>query len=379
MHRSIPLQSLSVVLTSDCNLRCAYCYQAAKSSRAMAWADLRRALEFVASSSFPLVRLLFSGGEPLLAFDLLRRAVRHVEAFGPRRPRVRYEVCTNGLLLGRPEARFLDQRDFGVRLSFDGVERTQRLRGPGTFAVLEGLLSRLRREQSSGFLNRLQVGMTVVPETVACLAESVDYFLGQGIKDIEFEPAVLPGTEPDEGLPRELDRQFARIFASSVRHYERTGHVAVRAFRKRGEPAAAPGSARLCEVGSPYSFAVDVDGSVCGCLPLARSYQRFPATDLGRQVAALPAGHVAVPPSRAWFSRYRAAVERIPAFVRRRSKWSSYGRCSTCRYLAQCHICPMSIVLSAGARSSPHRVPDFLCAFNRVRAKYWRRFPSPQS
>src|SRR5512144_1709717 len=88
------IQALEVVLTADCNLRCAYCYQNAKRPRSMSWDTLRGALDLLLRSHCPEVEVLFVGGEPLLQFPLIRQAVAYVRTTRPRGKTVRYTLIT---------------------------------------------------------------------------------------------------------------------------------------------------------------------------------------------------------------------------------------------------------------------------------------------
>ena len=78
------LRSLTLVLTTACNLSCRYCYQDSRSRKLMAEEILYAAVSKLLQSHRSSVLLCFSGGEPLLAFDLVRRAVARAES--ERRP-----------------------------------------------------------------------------------------------------------------------------------------------------------------------------------------------------------------------------------------------------------------------------------------------------
>lgn len=56
-------------------------------------------------------------------------------------------------------------------------------------------------------------------------------------------------------------------------------------------------------------------------------------------------------------------------------RYSSCGRCAVCRHRGECGFCPVSLAHGPGPEAA-RRVPDHLCAFNRVqiemRARYQR-------
>ena len=144
MARPAEITQLDVILTAGCNLRCSYCYQNDKKARRMKWDTLRASADLVLASQRPQVGLLFVGGEPLLEFPLIQRAVEYIEERRTASQRIQYQVITNGTLLVDDHLDFFADHGFEVQLSFDGVEPAQQLRGRGTFATLDALLDRLR-------------------------------------------------------------------------------------------------------------------------------------------------------------------------------------------------------------------------------------------
>jgi len=154
----------------------------------------------VVGSENPRVEVLFLGGEPLLEFPLIRRAVEHVRATRAPGKTVSFSIVTNGTLLGRGEAEFLAAHDFETHLSFDGVPAAQALRGPRTFPVLDALVDRLARDHPRFARERLNVALTLTPATVRHLSASIAYFLRKGVARISVSPTVThdPDWRPDE-------------------------------------------------------------------------------------------------------------------------------------------------------------------------------------
>jgi sulfatase maturation enzyme AslB (radical SAM superfamily) len=369
------ISGLAVVLTADCNLRCAYCYQNAKQRRTPSWETVRAALDLLRDVRGPGVRLLFTGGEPLLEFDLLRRAVDHVESVRPPDLRVHYELVTNGTRLGDEEAAFLAAHRFSTQIGFDGVPAAQDVRAPGTAAALDALLVRLRLAHPAFFRREVSVAITVTPPTIRYLADSVEYFLGRGVADILVSPAFTHQPGWDDGLRAELARQFARIFRVSLERYRRTREVPLQLFR-RGL-ARRPRRVRslpMCPVADRRHLVVDVDGQVYGCVAFAESYQRFPSAFLEARMARLRMGPIAAPDLAGRLAAFQAAARSSDIFTAKGEKYSSYRRCADCRHLLSCAICPLAIGHADG-NDDPRRVPDFPCAFTQVAQTYRARFP----
>jgi sulfatase maturation enzyme AslB (radical SAM superfamily) len=229
------VRALDLVLTAACNLRCSYCYQTDKRARSMEWATAQAALDLLLRSERDDLLVLFIGGEPLLEMPLIRQAIEYVRAVRPEGKNVEYAMSTNGLLLDGETVAFLAENRIHTQLSFDGVPAAQEWRGPGTHALLDGLLDRVR-EQFPQYLRRtFTVTITVHSGNLAYLADSVEYLMRKGVWNIGLNTLLTH----DPGWTREhlaaLDRQFARIFAASLAHRDETGRIPFQPLRRTRE------------------------------------------------------------------------------------------------------------------------------------------------
>lgn len=112
---------VSLALTHDCNLACRYCYAGAKRPGAMSWDTATAALAFAFGFNAPRLQLGFFGGEPLLAWDLLRRCSEHAEALAAERGvDLRKTVTTNATLLTAERVDWLQVHAFYPAISLDG-------------------------------------------------------------------------------------------------------------------------------------------------------------------------------------------------------------------------------------------------------------------
>lgn len=370
------LRCVTVILTATCNLRCAYCFQNRKQPRRMDEETLRAAVDLLLRSRQRDLELWFSGGEPLLDFPRLRWAVGYAEAACPAAQRLRFGLSTNGLLLDDECADFLAAHRVSTQISFDGLPAAQELRGPGTFGRLDARLRHLRRRHPKWFAEELEVALTVTGANLPVLGDSVEYFLKGGVRTVNVAPRV--GHDPDwtDGCFLELARQLGRVYEASLRFYGRTGRVPVALFRKTGEaPELGRPSPWLCGLAQGRALAVDVDGSVAGCAMLAESYQTFPTRLLRERVPALRLGHLRDPGLPSRLAAFPAAVKAARFFDGRSRKRSGFGRCGRCPHRRSCSVCPVSIGRIPG-NTDPDRVPDVVCAFNRLALEYRSRFPA---
>lgn len=361
--------SVTLVLTSGCNLTCSYCFQNAKSGRRMSWATLQQAVDILLASNEDEVELIFYGGEPLIQFDLIRRAVGYVEASRRSDQQVDYSTISNGTLIGEAEAKFLACHDFKLQLSIDGVPSVQALRGAETFDVLDALLDRLRMDHSDWFQSKISVSATVLPSTVHHLADSVSYFLDKGIGSIGFSPGSTDTSRWQPEQIHELDEQFERIFQMSLRRYRRTGQVPVEWLRNSESRRPLVQAHAMCNVETAEELTVDVNGRVYGCVMFTESFQEFPSEFLQTRMSRMRLGRLSQPELADRMAAFPEAVAQAEIFHRHDQKYSSYGECGACKFLDSCFICPVSIG-QIPFNTDPRRIPDFLCAFSLVSNKY---------
>jgi uncharacterized protein len=124
-------------LTGQCNFACSYCYAHEQPKPRMELDTAVKAIDIAAISGKPFV-LQFSGGEPLLAFDLIQGIASYVQSRGIR---AILQLQTNASLINREIALYLRQTQIGVGISLDGrPEQNDRQRrlpsGDGTSPLI---------------------------------------------------------------------------------------------------------------------------------------------------------------------------------------------------------------------------------------------------
>jgi len=367
------LDSLFLVLTSACNLRCAYCCRSRASPATMAWPTVEAGIARLWASPLRGLRVIITGGEPLLEFGLVQRLIGHLRATKPPGRHVSINLLTNGMLLDEERIEFLARHRVTVQISIDGAEPAQRLRGTRTIPVLDALEARLREHHRAWFRQSVRAAMTLVPRTIPFLADSVEHLIRRGFTTIGISAAKgdVPGWDKD--LVPVLDDQFAQMYGSSLARYRRSGDVPVSNFRRHSS-AGQPIAAAWCGVASGHMAALDVDGQVYGCPFALGSGLDGPSGLLRAASDAMRIGVISHAGLAARLPAYRRALGETGLFDRRYGYYSSFGRCRECPQVRYCDACPLSIALAPRA-SDPKRIPDFICAFSRVSAKYRRRFP----
>ena len=157
-----------VILTSDCNLQCKYCFGESLEDFDYNFGDeidvdynLPRKLNYnvellnnFCGKDSDCV-LTFYGGEPLLQADKLREIMNKVK---PKH----FMIQTNGLLLEKIEPKYVN-RFHTILVSIDGEEKlTDYYRGKGTF---QKVIDNLKLTKKNGFEGELIARMTVMEQT----------------------------------------------------------------------------------------------------------------------------------------------------------------------------------------------------------------------
>ncbi|MGD0150113.1 MAG: radical SAM protein [Xanthobacteraceae bacterium] len=121
-------QSISLNVSSSCNLSCSYCYAArggfeGAQNEPMKWETARAAIDALlarADATAPIT-VGFLGGEPFVNRALLHACVQYAHTEGAHRGLdVRFSVTTNGTLLRPEDIALIRAHRFAVTISIDG-------------------------------------------------------------------------------------------------------------------------------------------------------------------------------------------------------------------------------------------------------------------
>ncbi|MDH7563810.1 MAG: TIGR04084 family radical SAM/SPASM domain-containing protein [Candidatus Bathyarchaeota archaeon] len=156
-----------VILTTECNLQCRYCYGEALEDTEDDFSGLNVDYALPRKISYDLDALrrfcsrdaecvlTFYGGEPLLCVDEIKQIMDAVKV-------KHFMIQTNGLLLDRLEPEYVN-RFHTILISVDGNEAlTDFYRGKGTFRKV---MDNLKLIKGNGFSGELIARMTVMEQT----------------------------------------------------------------------------------------------------------------------------------------------------------------------------------------------------------------------
>ncbi|MBW6431664.1 radical SAM protein, partial [Patescibacteria group bacterium] len=199
------VKNLSLVLTDGCNFACRYCIhfaslgckQLPNKTNVMAEVDAYRALivyhNELRRNGSSKARINFGGGEPLLAFDLIKAIVERVEAeFGSDFDH-EFTLNTNASLVTDAMSSFFAHHNFLIATSLDGlpdVSDTVRVFGdgsPASSAIIEGI-TRLR--DAGNVIDG--VAATLTEQNLRLMGRDfIDWSRDQGMTDIRIDIDVV--------------------------------------------------------------------------------------------------------------------------------------------------------------------------------------------
>jgi uncharacterized protein len=228
--RLLPVTSLDLNVTHQCNLACRYCYGAYgtlltrtdgpfRYGSTEGWMTpevARAAFSFLLKQSGdePEISLIFFGGEPLLNWRLIETMVPEFRRRAEEaKKKLSLSTATNATLLTPRKLDFLVRNGIGIQFSIDGPaevqddQRCDRL-GRGSHASVAEAAQRLFRARPRSVNARATITRRHLD-----LPAIVDALLAMGFGSVHVEPAT--GIRNDYGLTEadlpELKRQYTNL------------------------------------------------------------------------------------------------------------------------------------------------------------------------
>lgn len=188
------MYTLSLEIINACNLNCKYCYLGEKKNKKMMEDIAKSAMDIAIheskKQSDKTLIVYFIGGEPLLAFDLLKFCVGYIlEKCDNNGLIALFSTTTNGTLLDQEKVNFLIKHNFDLKISIDGTEDSHDLNRKyynhqGSYKDIVSKLPLIREyEKATG---KLCHGANVItPSNCSLLYENMRHLSDMGFKIVE--------------------------------------------------------------------------------------------------------------------------------------------------------------------------------------------------
>lgn len=333
------------MLTEDCNFRCKYCYQT-RNNRYMNWKTAKQTLDFLSPAMKKNTGITFSGGEPFLAFPLMKKVVSYLKSKNrvPAKSK-KFAVSTNGSFLDDETLDFLNQNRFRIELSFDGRSQN-RARRKNSFAKTVAVIKKTVERKHISF----GTNSTFTPAAVTTICKSIECIISLGVREISVSldltrrwnrPSITKLAGEMSGL-REL----------TLQHYRKTGTIPVTLFRAEKEKGI-----WQCPAGSNH-LTVTPSGEIWGCPTFHEYFKGKAATPAYREFYFGKSTGF----TEDFEKRYRKISSHYRRF-RMDNYYTTDSRCFLCPLVEKCGVCP---VLRKPSNHPLLYVPPYICEINKI-------------
>ena len=345
--------SFTFSMTTDCNYECLYCYQK-KAKDYLEVDTAKKAIDFFSPYMLPDCSINFYGGEPLLAFDRMKETVAYLKNKSDETEKqFEYSITTNGSLIDEDVLRFLDENQFTVLLSFDGLAQEME-RKKGSFAPLVSVMQKILRCSSAA----IETNSVFTKRTVPYLSESIRFIVESGVPSVNLSVSSLSSWD-DYSLEK-LEEEMSNLRKYCVSFYRKTGNIPVVEFRPSPKPCIFG-----CLAGKDR-MALSPDGKLWGCCLFldyfnsrkdTRNFMKYCFGSLSSFVK----NHERIYPS--YLDNY--------AYLGMDHFSTPEGFCALCDELEDCAVCPVETLF---AGSIMRKIPSWICQIRKITRKEKRQF-----
>lgn len=218
--------------TTDCNLRCKYCYaRGGEEKKYMSWELANAAVDFIFEESAKAktkgISIVFhGGGEPTLAFNIIQRVVDYAREKGRKSNKnVYFTIATNGVLSDLKREYILKNIN-EVYISCDGPIDIQNFQRPtknnqGSFNHVYDTFKYLDKNNK-----KYSLLSTVTTYNVKKLKKIIDFILeNTKCRDISLQPVMSCGRCSNNDFGKMNPLMFAKRFLEARIYAQKLGIV----------------------------------------------------------------------------------------------------------------------------------------------------------
>lgn len=184
---------LMVVPTISCNCNCIYCQVNSKDNQNelnnIKFDTVLLFCDFVFALPHKNIKIEFQGGEPLLAFDLIKFIVLRISFFNHKYKKyISFVICTNLLKVSTFEIQFIKKHKIEISTSLDGPREIHDRNRPSKFyrSTFEASVKNIKRLRHSKVYPSALV--TITNQNLFSMQEIIDTYIEQGFLGIFIRP-----------------------------------------------------------------------------------------------------------------------------------------------------------------------------------------------
>jgi uncharacterized protein len=196
------LRAMCLNITHKCNLACTYCFAERltnENAGTMTPEIIKGALDYLCRESGEVHRLQvdFFGGEPLLAFDLVKMGTEYGRELEKKYDKkFLFTLTTNALLLNDEVIDFVKEQNMSLILSLDGTQETHDLLRPARSGKgsHDTVLRNIKKVQTVLDPSAYYIRGTFTSQTLE-IKKTLEYYLEQGFINVSLEPVSSPDNQ----------------------------------------------------------------------------------------------------------------------------------------------------------------------------------------
>jgi len=184
-----PLENLNIYLTWECNLRCIHCWVKGDNNNKSPVQFSKRNIKdlIMQALEMGLKHIKFTGGEPLLKFDLIKYITESFENYN-----LKFSIETNGTFINENIADFFYEHEFSVSVSLNGFNEKTNEEFVRVDDAFDDTLQGIKTLQSKKINNPVVV-TSIYRDNLMNLEKFLDFCLSLGITEIKINPITSMG------------------------------------------------------------------------------------------------------------------------------------------------------------------------------------------
>lgn len=269
------VDSVTILLTNDCNLRCDYCFEANKGKdyilKETAEEIMMRTYRNLPKDTYGENKFTVNlfGGEPMLAWPVIKHLC---DVANREHLNVAFGITTNMTMMTDEMLRYIDDNDIFLLTSVDGNQAAHDTHRCGSYSTV---IRNIQKVINRGLTHLIEVRMTVTPETAKYMAESVKMFIDMGINNIC--PVAASDIEwSDEAIEefRKAYRDTLNMYVDILNDENNCRNISIRKVDEALNAVLSPHGDfdKMCNIASTRWVVADWNGDIWPC-------PDFPTTD----------------------------------------------------------------------------------------------------
>lgn len=270
------LDSITMNLTNNCNLRCIYCFEQNKSVKkdmmdvetAIDIIDKAYSTHYVNPKFKNKFTINFFGGEPFLNWETMKAVVTHCKE---KEYDVSFGVTTNLTILTDEMIQYIEDYDIFLLISIDG---TKKVHDKNRCNSYDKVLENINKLKDKGIARYIEARMTILPEDAYQMFESTKSIIDMGIDNVC--PMAVTDVEWSDSSLQDYEREFSKLIDYYIETVNTEGYnrnISIKNINDTIINIMAPevSDEMLCAIFNNRWCALDTNGDIYPCHQLPTS------------------------------------------------------------------------------------------------------------